>query len=165
MIAAWALLMRFARRWAVPGALAVAAVVIALDPREAAAPLELAPELDLHRARARRGRAARARPAAVRGHDGLAERPRHRRAGQLRLPPADAPGAGRAPARRPWSARRSARTRSTWPRSRRARRRAGRHPDPARRWIASVAGGVGYLVLGLAAGAGGGAGRRSRRRC
>ena len=122
VIATWVVLMRVARRWAVPGALAVAAVVIAVDPRESAAPLEVLPALDLDDADARRGRAARARPAAVRGDDGLAERHRHRGAAVLRLPPADHPGArehGRRDRRR---ARRSAPTRSTSP------------PSPPRSW-------------------------------
>jgi benzoate membrane transport protein len=47
MILAWVLLMRFARPWAVPGALAVAAIVIALDPLDAPGAARLAPELAL----------------------------------------------------------------------------------------------------------------------
>ena len=45
MIATWVVLMRVARRWAVPGALAVAAIAIAVDPREATAPVEVLPAL------------------------------------------------------------------------------------------------------------------------
>jgi len=45
VIAVWALLMRFARPWAVPGALAAAAVVIALEPLDAAGETRLLPTL------------------------------------------------------------------------------------------------------------------------
>ena len=45
VIATWVVLMRVARRWAVPGALAVAAIAIAVDPREATAPVEVLPAL------------------------------------------------------------------------------------------------------------------------
>ena len=45
MIVVWAILMRFARRWAVLGALLAAAVVIALDPRDGAGTTRLLPAL------------------------------------------------------------------------------------------------------------------------
>ena len=63
VILAWALLMRFARPWAVPGALVVAAVAIAADPREATGSTQLLPDADVHRPGARRGGAAVARAA------------------------------------------------------------------------------------------------------
>ena len=47
VILVWALLMRFARPWAVPGALAVAGVVIAVDPLETAGATRLLPPLTL----------------------------------------------------------------------------------------------------------------------
>ena len=117
----------------------------------------------VHGAHVRRRRAVRPRAPAVRGHDGLAERPRHRRA----------PAFGyRPPSRRAREHRhrdrggRAVRRPRDQPRRdhRRARGRARRPSRPARRWIASVAGGATYLVLGLTAGW-----RRrwspSRRRC
>ncbi len=45
VIAVWALLMRFARRWAVPGALVAAGIAIALDPRQGAVVPDLLPAL------------------------------------------------------------------------------------------------------------------------
>ena len=54
VIATWVVLMRVARRWAVPGALAVAAIAIAVDPREATAPARGAARPHAHGAHVRR---------------------------------------------------------------------------------------------------------------
>jgi benzoate membrane transport protein len=47
VIATWLVLTRLARRWAVPGALAAAAIGVALDPLPGASPGELLPQLTL----------------------------------------------------------------------------------------------------------------------
>jgi benzoate membrane transport protein len=153
VVVVWALLMRFARRWAVPGALAAAAVVIAVDPGDAAGPAELLPSLTFTLPALDAG--------AVVG---------------LGLPlfvvtmaSQNIPGMGvlasfgyRAPLR-PALVTTGAATVAGAPFGAHAVNLAAitaalaagpdAHPDPARRWIASVSGGVLYLVLGLVAGA------------
>ena len=129
VIVVWALLMRFARPWAVPGALAVAAVVIALDPVDGLA-VSLAARAHAHGAGARRRCAGRPRAAALPRDDGLAEHPRDGRAGELRLSPAARPAARRD--RRGDRDRGAVRRARGQPRRdhRRADGRAGRPPGP-----------------------------------
>ena len=47
VILAWAVLMRVARPWAAPGALAIAGAIIALDPEPAPGPARFLPPLEL----------------------------------------------------------------------------------------------------------------------
>ncbi len=152
VVLAWALLVRVARPWAVPGALAVAAVVIALDPQDTAAGLPLAPALSFT--------VPRLDPGALVG---------------LALPlfvvtmaSQNIPGMGvlagfgyRAPLR-PALVSTGAATVLGAPFGAHAINLAAitaalvagpdAHPDPARRWVASVSSGVAYLLLGLIAG-------------
>jgi benzoate membrane transport protein len=153
VIVVWALLMRFARRWAVPGALAAALVVIALDPVEAAGPAELLPSL------------AFTLPALDAGALVSLGLPLF----VVTMASQNVPGIGvlasfgySAPLR-PALVTTGAATVAGAPFGAHAINLAAitaalaagpdAHPDPARRWIASTAGGAVYLVLGLAAGA------------
>jgi benzoate membrane transport protein len=153
VVVVWALLMRFARRWAVPGALAAALVVIALDPMEAAGPTELLPSL------------AFTLPALDAGALVSLGLPLF----VVTMASQNIPGIGvlasfgyRAPLR-PALVTTGAATVAGAPFGAHAINLAAitaalaagpdAHPDPARRWIASTAGGAVYLVLGLAAGA------------
>ena len=153
VILVWALLMRVARPWAVPGALAVAGVVIALDPEPATGPTQLLPALELT--------APAFDPGALAG---------------LALPlfvvtmaSQNIPGISvlasfgyRAPLR-PSLLATGAATVAGAPFGAHAINLAAitaalaagpdAHPDPGRRWIASASGGATYLVLGVAAGA------------
>jgi benzoate membrane transport protein len=153
VVLAWALLMRVARPWAVPGALVLAGIVIALDPEPAAGPAQLLPSLELT--------APVLDPGALAG---------------LALPlfvvtmaSQNIPGIGvlasfgyRAPLR-PALVATGAATVAGAPFGAHAINLAAitaalaagpdAHPDPARRWIASASGGAAYLVLGVAAGA------------
>jgi benzoate membrane transport protein len=152
VILVWALLMRLARPWAVPGALAAAGVVIALDPGDAGA-APLAPELTL---------TAPALDAGALISLGLP-------LFVVTMASQNIPGAGvlasfgfRAPLR-PALVSTGLATAAGAPFGAHAVNLAAitaalmagpdAHPDPARRWIASAAGSVAYLVLGLAAGA------------
>ena len=153
VILVWALLMRVARPWAVPGALVAAGIVIALDPETAAGPTRLLPSLELT--------APVLDPGALVG---------------LALPlfvvtmaSQNIPGIGvlasfgyRAPLR-PSLVATGAATLAAAPFGAHAINLAAitaalaagpdAHPDPARRWIASASGGAAYVVLGVAAGA------------
>ena len=152
VILVWALLMRLARPWAVPGALAAAGVVIALDPGDAGA-ARLAPELTL---------TAPALDAGALISLGLP-------LFVVTMASQNIPGAGvlasfgfRAPLR-PALVSTGLATAAGAPFGAHAVNLAAitaalmagpdAHPDPARRWIASAACSVAYLVLGLAAGA------------
>ena len=152
VIGTWVVLMRVARRWAVPGALAAAAVAIALDPREAAAPVGLLPSLTVTAPTLDPGAllglalplfvvtmaSQNVTGIAVLGSFGY--RPPIT-AALVTTGAATVAGA-------PFGAHAINLAAIT------AALVAGpdAHPDPARRWIASVAGGVAYLVLGLTAG-------------
>jgi benzoate membrane transport protein len=153
VIAVWAVLMRFARRWAVPGALAVAAVVIAVDPLDAAGPARLSPPLAI---------TAPAFDAGALIGLGLP-------LFVVTMASQNIPGIGvlasfgyKAPLR-PALVTTGAATVVGAPFGAHAINLAAitaalaagpdAHPDPARRWIASTSGGVAYLVLGLTAGA------------
>ena len=152
VIAVWALLTRFARRWALPGALVAAGVAIALDPRAGAdVPALLpaltftAPHLDLG---ALLGLAlplfvvtmASQNVPGVAVLTSFGYRPPLRDA-LVSTGAATAAGA-------PFGAHAINLAAIT------AALAAGpdADPDPAKRWIASVSGGVAYLVLGLTAG-------------
>ena len=152
VIVVWALLMRFARPWAVPGALAVAAVVIALDPVDGLA-VSLAPELTLTApvldAGALVGLAlplflVTMASQNIPGMGVLASFGYRPPLG----PPLVATGAATAIGA-PFGAHAVNLAAIT------AALMAGpdAHPDPGRRWVASAASGVIYLGLGLAAGA------------
>jgi benzoate membrane transport protein len=153
VVAVWALLMRVARRWAVPGALAAALVVIALDPQDASGPTELLPSL------------AFTVPAVDAGALISLGLPLF----IVTMASQNIPGMGvlasfgyRAPLR-PALLSTGAATVAGAPFGAHAINLAAitaalaagpdAHPDPARRWIASAAGGATYLGLGLAAGA------------
>jgi benzoate membrane transport protein len=153
VVAVWALLMRFARRWAVPGALAAALVVIALDPQDAAGPTALLPSF------------AFTLPALDAGALISLGLPLF----IVTMASQNIPGMGvlasfgyRAPLR-PALVSTGAATVAGAPFGAHAINLAAitaalaagpdAHPDPARRWIASAAGGATYLALGLAAGA------------
>jgi len=153
VIAAWALLMRFARRWAVPGALVVAAIVIALDPLDAPGSTRLLPTL------------AFTAPALDAGALISLGLPLF----VVTMASQNIPGVGvlasfgyRAPVR-PSLVTTGAATVAGAPFGGHAINLAAitaalaagpdAHPDPARRWIASVSGGVAYLALGVSAGA------------
>ena len=153
VIGTWLVLMRVARRWAVPGALAAAAIVIALDPREAAGPAGLAPALTFT--------APVLDPGALLGLalplfvvtmasqnvTGIAVLASFGYRAPIR--PALVSTGAATVAGASFGAHAINLAAIT------AALAAGpdAHPDPARRWIASVAGGVTYLVLGLTAGA------------
>jgi benzoate membrane transport protein len=153
VIVTWALLMRFARRWAVPGAIAVAAAVIAIDPLDAAGPTRLLPVVTA---------TAPALDAGALLSLGLP-------LFIVTMASQNIPGAGvlasfgyRAPLR-PSLVSTGAATVAGAPFGAHAINLAAitaalaagpdAHPDPARRWIASTSGGVAYLVLGVTAGA------------
>jgi benzoate membrane transport protein len=153
VVVIWALLMRFARQWAVPGALAAAAVVIALDPVEAAAPAELLPSLTF------------TLPALDAGALVSLGLPLF----VVTMASQNIPGMGvlasfgyKAPLR-PALVTTGAATVAGAPFGAHAINLAAitaalaagpdAHPDPGRRWIASTAGSALYLVLGLLAGA------------
>lgn len=153
VVAVWALLMRFARPLAVPGALAVALVVIALDPVDAAGPTELLPSL------------AFTPPA----FDASALVSLGLPLFVVTMASQNIPGMGvlgsfgYKPPLRPALVTTGAATVAGAPFGAHAVNLAAitaalaagpeAHPDPARRWIASAAGGVTYLALGLLAGA------------
>ena len=153
VIAVWVLLMRFARRWAVPGAIAVAAVVIAVDPLDAAGPARLLPTLTF---------TAPAFDAGALISLGLP-------LFIVTMASQNVPGIGvlasfgyQAPVR-PALVTTGAATVASAPFGAHSINLAAitaalaagpdAHPDPARRWIASASGGGAYLVLGLTAGA------------
>ena len=148
----WAVLLRFARRWAIPGALVAAALVVAVDPSGRDSGIGLLPSPCGPRRSSSRA-PCRAGAATVHRHDGLPERDRDDRAGDLRLPAAPAA--------------------ACWPGP--ARRRSGRGPfgghglnlaaisaaltagpdggrDPARRWVAATADGVTTIASASAPG-------------
>jgi benzoate membrane transport protein len=152
VIAVWALLTRFARRWALPGALVAAGVAIALDPRGGANVPDLlpaltftAPHLDVG---ALLGLAlplfvvtmASQNVPGVAVLTSFGYRPPLRDA-LVSTGAATAAGA-------PFGAHAINLAAIT------AALAAGpdADPDPAKRWIASVSGGAAYLVLGLTAG-------------
>ena len=153
VILAWALLLRVARPWAVPGALVVAGVVIALDPQPAPGPAQLLPPLELTAPAFDAGAlVGLALPLFV-----------------VTMASQNIPGIGvlasfgyRAPLR-PALVATGAATVAGAPFGAHAINLAAitaalaagpdAHPDPARRWIASTSGGATYLVLGVAAGA------------
>jgi benzoate membrane transport protein len=152
VVLAWALTMRVARPWAVPGALAVAAVVIALDPQETVAGLRLAPALTFTVPHLDAGAlVGLALPLFV-----------------VTMASQNIPGMGvlagfgYRPPLRPALVTTGAATALAAPFGGHAINLAAitaalaagpdAHPDPARRWIASVSGGVAYLLLGLTAG-------------
>ena len=89
VIATWALLLRFARTWAVPACMVGGRGRRGDQPAAGPRP-RLGPGAGpgAHRPRLPPRPGAGAGRAAVRGDDGLAERDRHGRPGQLRLPPA-----------------------------------------------------------------------------
>jgi benzoate membrane transport protein len=153
VILAWALLMRFARRWAVPGALAVAAVVIALDPVEAAGPTRLLPALTFTLPELNVGAlVGLGLPLFV-----------------VTMASQNIPGMGvlasfgYTPPLRPALVATGAATVAGAPFGAHAINLAAitaalaagpdAHPNRARRWIASASGGAAYLLLGLSAGA------------
>ncbi|HZB77101.1 MAG TPA: benzoate/H(+) symporter BenE family transporter [Solirubrobacteraceae bacterium] len=152
VIGTWVVLMRVARPWAVPGALAAAAIVIALDPQEAAAPAGLLPSLTVT--------APTLDPGALLGLalplfvvtmasqnvTGIAVLASFGYRAPIR--PALVSTGAATVAGAPFGAHAINLAAIT------AALAAGpdAHPDPARRWIASVAGGVTYLVVGLTAG-------------
>jgi benzoate membrane transport protein len=153
VIAVWALLMRFARPWAVPGALAAAAVVIALDPLDATGSTRLLPTL------------AFTAPALDAGALLSLGLPLF----IVTMASQNIPGIGvlasfgyKAPLR-PSLVTTGAATVAVAPFGGHAINLAAitaalaagpdAHPNPARRWLASSSGGVAYLVLGFAAGA------------
>jgi benzoate membrane transport protein len=152
VVAAWALLMRVARRWAVPGALLVAAVVIALDPRDTAAPTELLPALAFTMPALDPGALlGLALPLFVvtmasQNVTGIAVLASF--GYRAPITPALVSTGAASVAGAPFGAHAINLAAIT------AALAAGpdAHPDPARRWIASVAGGATYLVLGLTAG-------------
>jgi benzoate membrane transport protein len=152
VILVWALLMRFARPWAVPGALLAAAVVIALDPAEGSGG-SLAPELTL------------TAPALDLGALVSLALPLF----LVTMASQNIPGMGvlasfgYRPPLRPALVSTGAATAIGAPFGAHAINLAAitaalmagpdAHPDPARRWIASAVSGVVYLGLGLLAGA------------
>jgi len=153
VILVWALLMRFARPWAVPGALAAAGVVIALDPLETAGATQLLPSLTL----------------TVPTFDAGALIGLGLPLFVVTMASQNIPGMGvlasfgyRAPLR-PALVGTGAATVAGAPFGAHAINLAAitaalvagpdAHPDPRRRWIASASGGATYLVLGVAAGA------------
>jgi benzoate membrane transport protein len=153
VVLAWALLMRFARPWAVPGALVAAAVVIALDPVDAAGTVDLLPSV------------AFTLPALDAGALVSLGLPLF----VVTMASQNIPGVGvlasfgyKAPLR-PALVSTGAATVAGAPFGAHAINLAAitaalvagpdAHPDPARRWIASTAGSALYLVLGLGAGA------------
>ena len=153
VIVTWALLMRFARRWAVPAALVVAAIVIALDPLEAPGATRLAPALAFTAPAFDAGALiglglplfiVTMASQNITGVGVLASFGYRTplRASLVSTGAASAAGA-------PFGAHGINLAAIT------AALAAGpdAHPDPARRWIASVSGGVVYLVLALTAGA------------
>jgi benzoate membrane transport protein len=152
VIATWVVLMRVARRWAVPGALAVAAAVIAIDPRESATPLEVLPALTWPTPTLDAGALlGLALPLFVvtmasQNVTGLAVL----QSFGYRPPvtPALVSTGAATVAGAPFGAHAINLAAIT------AALVAGpdAHPDPGRRWVASVAGGATYLVLGLIAG-------------
>lgn len=153
VVAVWAVLMRFARPYAVPGALAAALAVIAIDPVDAAGPTDLLPTL------------AFTLPALDPGALVSLGLPLF----VVTMASQNIPGMGvlasfgYKPPLRPALVTTGAATVAGAPFGAHAVNLAAitaalaagpdAHPDPARRWIASAAGGVAYLVLGLAAGA------------
>jgi len=153
VVAVWALLMRLARPFAVPGALAAALVVIALDPVDAAGPTELLPSL------------AFTLPALDPGALVSLGLPLF----VVTMASQNIPGMGvlasfgYKPPLRPALVTTGAATVAAAPFGAHAINLAAitaalaagpdAHPEPARRWIASAAGGAAYLVLGLTAGA------------
>jgi len=153
VIVVWALLMRFARRWAVPAALAAAAVVIALDPADGDAPARLLPTLaftwpalDLG-ALVSLGLPLFVVTMASQNIPGVSVLTSFGFKVPLRSALTTTGAATVVGA--PFGAHAINLAAIT------AALAAGpdAHPDPARRWIASVSGSVAYLVLGLTAGA------------
>jgi len=153
VIVTWALLMRFARRWAVPAALVVAAFVIALDPLEAPGATRLAPALAFTApafdAGALIGLGVPLFIVTMASQNitgvGVLATFGYRtplRASLVSTGAASVAGAA-------FGAHGINLAAIT------AALAAGpdAHPDPARRWIASVSGGAAYLVLALTAGA------------
>ncbi|MEZ0294306.1 MAG: benzoate/H(+) symporter BenE family transporter [Solirubrobacteraceae bacterium] len=152
VVLVWALLMRFARPWAVPGALVAAAVVIALDPAEGSGG-SLAPELTL------------TAPALDLGALVSLALPLF----LVTMASQNIPGMGvlasfgYRPPLRPALVSTGAATAIGAPFGAHAINLAAitaalmagpdAHPDPARRWIASATSGVVYLGFGLLAGA------------
>ena len=137
---------------AVPGALAVAAIAIAVDPREATAPVGCCPP-----SCSRRPRSTPARCSASPSRCSWSRWPRR----TSRASPCSQ-SFGYRPPITPALVSTGAATVVGAPFGAHAINLAAitaalaagpdAHPDPARRWIASVAGGVAYLVLGLTAG-------------
>ena len=153
VILVWALLMRFARPWAVPGALAVAGVVIALDPLETAGATRLLPPLTLTAptfdagALVGLGLPLFVVTMASQNIPGMGVLASFGYRAPLR-PALVATGAATV-AGAPFGAHGINLAAIT------AALAAGpdAHPDPQRRWIASASFGAAYLVLGVAAGA------------
>jgi len=153
VIVVWALLMGFARRWALPGAVAAAAVVIAIDPGDTEGATRLLPTLTFTMPALDAGAlVSLALPLFI-----------------VTMASQNIPGVGvlasfgyRAPLR-PSLVSTGAATVAGAPFGGHAINLAAiiaalaagpdAHPDPGRRWIASVSIGVSYLVLGLTAGA------------
>ncbi len=152
VVVAWALLYRFARRWAVPGALAVAVAAIVLSQDVALGPASgLLPRLSLATPRLSAGALVSiALPLFV-----------------VTMASQNIPGMavlrtfGYRPRARPLLTTTGAASLAAAPFGGFAVNLAAitaalvaspdAHPDPDRRWIASVGGGVAYLVLGLGA--------------
>ena len=153
VILAWAVLMRVARPWAVPGALVVAGAVIALDPAGSAGSAELFPELTFTLpsfdigALVGLGLPLFVVTMASQNIPGVSVLASFGYKTPLRSSLVTTGAATVAGA--PFGAHAINLAAIT------AALAAGpeAHPDPARRWIASVSGGVAYLILGLLAGA------------
>ena len=153
VIATWAVLLLLRPALGRARGLVVAVAAVVISSRWTSAPPPAWRRARRHRPRPPHRARAGAGRAAVRGHDGLAERDRDGGTGHLRLPPALAHGAdldrrrhrGRSAVRRPRG--------EPGGHHRRAGGRARAHPDPGRRWVAAAAGGVSYMVLGLSAAA------------
>jgi benzoate membrane transport protein len=152
VIAVWALLTRFARRWALPGALVAAGVAIALDPRAGADVPDLLPALTFTAPHLDLGALlGLALPLFV-----------------VTMASQNVPGVavlssfGYRPPLRDALVSTGAATAAGAPLGAHAINLAAitaaliagpdADPDPAKRWIASVSGGAVYLVLGLTAG-------------
>jgi benzoate membrane transport protein len=152
VLVTWLVLTRFARRWAVPGALVAAAIGVALDPVAGAGPAHLLPQLTLVAPRFDVGTLiGLGLPLFVvtmvsQNVAGISVLAAHGYRAPLR-PVLVTTGAATI-AGAPFGAHGINLAAIT------AALTAGpdADPDPARRWIAGVSGGAVYLVLGLAAG-------------
>ena len=150
-VVVWLLMSRWARRWAAPAALGVALVevVVRHAGRLGGSGVGVLAAVRVHRAEPESRRAGRDRAAALRDHDGRAEPARSGRATRLRIRDrASGPLLGTGAATTVGAplgvfavclAAISAAL-SAGPDA---------HPDPRRRWIASVSAGFVYIVLGL----------------